>query len=273
MNRINNYLKIVLLLILISISVVRYSYAQNYYVYNNVEDKKMEIKVGAWSAKLTGTLFAPSTNFTTDLANDLGFGNTKTGFYVDFNYKLSNLNTVGFSYFNVEHKAVRTLTRNITLPAEPLDVNVNSGTTVSSSIRNSAFDLFYKRYLNTEQNYDFYGIIGIRFNNFKSDYSTNTLPLASFEGNVPSLFLGLGGKFNIGSNLSAFYEISGLSVSLNSSSKNRFFQYNLGLGYRFTENWNLQVGYRYLSTKFEDDFNRNADLKLQGLNFGINLKF
>jgi opacity protein-like surface antigen len=263
----------VLLLILISISIVKYSYAQNYYVYNNVDDKKMEIKVGAWSAKLTGTLFAPSTNFTTDLANDLGFGNTKTGFYVDFNYKLSNLNTVGFSYFNVGYKAVKTLTRDITLPAEPLDINVLSGTTVFSNIRSSAFDLFYKRYVSTGENYDFYGMIGIRFNNFKADYSSNTTPLVSFEGNSPSLFLGLGGKFNIGSNLSAFYEVNGLSISLNSSSKNKFLQYNLGMGYRLTENFTLNVGYRYLSTKFEDDFNRNSNLKLQGLNFGINLKF
>jgi len=273
MIKISSYFKIMLLFILIVVSVIKYSYSQNYYVYNNVEDKKMEMKVGVWSAKLTGTLFAPSTNFTTDLADDLGFGNTKTGFYFDFNYKLSNLNTVGFSYFNIEHKAVRTLTRGITLPAEPTDINVSSGTNVFSSVRNSAFDLFYRRYVSTYENYDFYGMVGVRFNNFKSDYSSNTTPLASFEGNSPALFLGLGGKFDIGSNLNAFYEVSGLSISLNSSSKNKFFQYNLGIGYRFTESLNLNVGYRYLYTKFEDDLNRNADLRLQGLNFGINLQF
>ncbi|MGC8733635.1 MAG: outer membrane beta-barrel protein [bacterium] len=273
MKKVRIYFKVLLVLLLVVISILKYSFAQNYYVYNNIEDKKIDIKAGLWNAKLTGTLFAPSTNFTTDLSNDLGFGNTKTGFYFDFNYKLSNLNTVGLSYFNIEHKAVRTLTRNITLPAEPLDINISSGTTVFSNIRNSAFDLFYKRYFNTEQNYDFYGMVGIRFNDFKADYSTNTLPLASFEGNAPSLFLGLGGKFNIGSNLSAFYEVSGLSVSLNSKSKNKFFQYNLGLGYRFTDNWNLNIGYRYLSTKFEDDFNRNSDLRLQGLNFELNFRF
>jgi hypothetical protein len=272
MNRINNYLKIVLLLILICISVVKYSYAQNYYVYNNVEDKKMQIKVGIWNNKLVGSLFAPSNNFTVDLADDLGFGNSKGGFFFDFNYKLSDLNGVGFSYFNVEHKAVRTLTRSITIPAEPNDININVNTTVFSNIRNSAFDLFYKRYFNTEENYDFYGMIGIRFNNFKSDYSTNTTPLASFEGNVPSLFLGLGGKFNIGSNLSAFYEAKGFSISV-SAGKYNLAQYNLGIVYRFTENLNLNVGYNYISNDFEDDVNRSATLKLQGLNFGINLKF
>ncbi len=273
MNNVKKYFKIAVFLIALIITVLQYSFAQNYYVYNNIEDKKMSINAGLWSAKLTGTLFAPSTNFTTDLSDDLGFGNTKTGFYFDFNYKLSNLNTVGFSYFNVEHKAVKTLTRNVTLPAEPVDINVASNTTLFSNIRSSAFDLFYKRYVNTGENYDFYGMIGIRFNNFKADYSTNTAALASFKGNAPALFLGLGGKFNIGSNLNAFYEVNGLSVSLNSSSKNKFFQYSLGLNYRFTENWALSVGYRYLSSKFEDDLNRNADLKLQGLNFGLNLKF
>jgi hypothetical protein len=272
MNRINNYLKIVLILILISISIVKYSYAQDYYVYNNVEDKKMEIKVGIWNNKLTGSLFAPSNNFTTDLADDLGFGNTKTGFYVDFNYKLSNLNTVGFSYFNVEHKAVRTLIRSITIPAEPNDININVNTTVFSNIRNSAFDLFYKRYFNTEQNYNFYGMIGIRFNNFKGDFSTNTTTLASFNGTAPSLLLGLGGKFNIGSNLSAFYEAKGFGISV-SDVKYNLAQYNLGIVYRFTENLNLNVGYNYIFNKLEDDMNRSATLKLQGLNFGINLKF
>lgn len=271
--KIKIYFKILIVLLLLVISIFKYSFAQNYYVYNNIEDKKMDIKAGLWSAKLRGTLFAPSTNFITDLSNDLGFGNTKSGFYFDFNYKLSNLNTVGFSYFNVEHKAVKTLTRNITLPAEPVDVNVNNRTTIFSNIRNSAFDLFYKRHFNTEQNYDFYGMVGIRFNNFKADYSSNNLAIASFEGNAPFLFVGLGGKFNIGSNLNAFYEVSGLGVSLNSNSKNKFFQYNLGLSYRLTENWNFQIGYRYLSTKFEDDYNRNADLKLDGLNFGLNFKF
>jgi len=272
MNKINNYLKIALLLILISISLLKYSYAQNYYVYNNVEDKKMEIKVGIWNNKLTGSLFAPSNNFTVDLADDLGFGNSKGGFYFDFNYKLSNLNTVGFSYFNVEHKAVRTLTRNITIPADPNDININVNTTVFSNIRNSAFDLFYKRYFNTEENYNFYGMIGIRFNNFKSDFSANNATLASFNGNVPSLILGLGGKFNIGSNLSAFYEAKGFSISV-SAGKYSLAQYNLGIVYRFTEKLNLNVGYNYIFNKLEDDVNRSATLKLQGLNFGINLKF
>ena len=268
-----NILKVLCLMVVIVFSILKYSFAQNYYVYNNIEDKKINAKLGLWNAKLTGTTFAPSNSFTTDLQNDLNFGNTKTGFYLDFNYKLSNLNTVGFSYFNVEHKAVKTLTRNITLPGDPNDVNVNSGTTVFSTIKSRAFDLFYKRYVNTGENYEFYGMVGIRFNNFSADYSTNTNSLASFEGNNPSLFLGLGGNFNIGSNLSAFYEISGLSVSLKSNSKNHFIQYNLGLNYRFTQNWALDVGYKYLSTKFEDDLSRNIDLKLQGLHFGLNLKF
>ncbi|MCX7758955.1 MAG: porin family protein [bacterium] len=264
----------IVLFVMISLFFVKFSHAQNYYTYNTVgvNDNKYSIGVGVWSAELAGDTFAPSTVFTTDLESDLGFGNTKAILTFDFNYRFSNLNGAGVSFFSGSHKAVRTLTRNITLPGDPSDVNIASGRTVFTDINYSAFDLYYRRYFATETNYNFYGLVGVRFNNLSADFSTSTAPLVSTDFNVATAYLGIGGDFKLSENINAFYQAQGLSLSF-SGDKINFIEYKLGLEYKFTQNWGLNIGYRYNNTKAEDDFSRSLKVKYQGLTFGISGKF
>ncbi len=270
----NRLMIIITILMMIFVALINVSNAQNYYNYNTVgvNEEKYSFNLGVWSAKLTGDTFAPSTSFTTDLQNDLGFGNTRGAITLDFNYRISNLNTIGLSFFSTSHKAVRTLTRNITLPGEPNDVNVASGTTVFSSIKLNAFDLYYRRYFSTESNYNFYGLVGVRFNDLKGDFATNTTPLASVDFNVANLYIGLGGDFRLSENFKVFYQVQGLSLSF-SGDKINYAEYQVGLNYKFTQNWGLNIGYRYNSTKGEDDLSRSLNFKYQGFLFGLSGKF
>lgn len=260
--------------VLTIIIMINFASSQNYYTYNtvNINENKYSFSLGVWNAKLTGDTFAPSTTFTTDLQNDLGFGNNKGMVTFDFNYRISGLNGVGLSFFSGTHKAVRTLTRNITLPGDPNDVNVANGTTVFSSIKYNAFDLYYKRYFTTDSNYEFYGLASIRFNNIEVDFSTSTNAIVSGDFNLPNLQLGLGGNFKLSENLKAFYQAQGLSLSLGGKKIN-FIEYLLGIQFKFSQNWGINLGYRYNNLKAEDDFSRSLKLRYQGLTFGLSGKF
>ncbi|MCS7165853.1 MAG: hypothetical protein RMJ51_06255 [Candidatus Calescibacterium sp.] len=275
----------VFIILLVICLILNSSSAKNYYSYNivNYQENKYSISLGIWNTDLKGDTFAPSTVFTTDLEDDLGFGNNKAFVSFDFNYMLSNLNSVGFSFFTGSHKAVRTQTRNITLPGEPSDVNVPAGTTVFSEIKYSAFDLYYRRYFSTESNYSFYSLIGTRFNNLKADFSTSTTDLASvfststtdlasIDFNVPVVYVGIGGDFRISDSIKAFYQIQGIPISI-SGEKVNYIEYKIGFDYKFTENWGLSIGYRYNSTKAEDDFSRSLKTRYQGFTAGLNGKF
>lgn len=273
-----NIKKLMIIIFVIALIILNISNAQ-YYTYNTVEvnESKYSVKLGLWSAKLTGDAYAPSNNFTVDFENDLGFGNTKSFVTFDFNYRLSNLNGVGFSFFSGEHKAVKNLTRTITLPGDPNDVTFNVNTNLFSEIKYSAFDIFYRRYFSSEQNYDFYGLIGIRFNNLKGDFVGrdnvgNVIGSVAFSVNVPTTYLGIGGNFNLSNNFSVSYQIQGLTLSFSGNKVNTI-EYQLSLGYDFTQNWGINIGYRYNNTKGEDDLSRSLKVKYQGLIFGISGRF
>jgi opacity protein-like surface antigen len=267
-------MRISVLLAIIVVVFLSLVNAQNYYSqgYYNVNESKYSLKLNIWNTKLTGDFFAPSNSFTTDFQDDLGFGDTKSSFTFDFNYRLSNINGIGLSIFSSSQKAVRTLTRNITLPGEPNDVNVAAGTTVFSKVNYSTFDLYYRRYFSTASNYEFYGLLGVRFNNLKVDFSTNGGPLASLSGNFPTAYLGFGGSFNLSENFKTYYNVQGLGISL-SSNKLSYIEYNLGLEYKLNNNFSVNVGYRYNGSKFKNDLSREANLKYQGLTFGVGGRF
>ncbi len=271
MSKIN---RVFIITILLSLILLNLSNAQNYYTYNtiSVDESKYSYRLGIWNTKLTGDTFAPTTNFTVDLQNDLGFGNYKGFITFDFDYKLSNINTIGFSFFSGTHKAVRTVTRNITIPADPNDFNITANTTVFSSIKYSAFDLSYKRHFTDTGNYSFYWLGGVRFNNLDLDFTTDAGAAAYFEVNAPTLFLGFGGSFKLSESLAGYYKLQGLTIS-SGGSKLNYMEYSIGLDYMFNDKWGLNIGYRYMSNKAEDDFSRSVKLKYQGLNFGISGKF
>jgi len=263
---------LIMTLLFLSLANANDYYSQSYYYMNTDSQSRYSYKLNVWNTKLTGNTFAPSNSFTTDLEDDLGFGDTKSSFTFDFNYRLSNINGIGLSFFSSSHKSVRTLTRDITLPGEPNDVTIDAGDTVFSKINYSAFDLYYRRYFSTTSNYEFYGLVGVRFNNLKGDFSTDTGPLSSFSSNFPTAYLGVGGNFSLSQNFRAYYNIQGLSISL-SSDKLNYIEYDLGLEYKFTNNWFVNIGYRYNNSKFKNDLSREVNLKYQGLTFGIGGRF
>ncbi|MFN3477970.1 MAG: hypothetical protein ACK4ZM_01210 [bacterium] len=269
--------KIVVSLI-ITLLLLNLSNAQ-YYTYNTVESNegKYTLKLGIWNAKLTGDAYAPSTNFTTDLESDLGFGNNRSFVTFDFNYRLSTLNGIGFAFFSGNHKAVRNLIRSVTIPGDPNDITFNANVNLFSEIKYSAFDIFYRRYFLTDQNYDFYGLLTIRFNNIKGDFvgkdnNGNVLNSASFNVNAPTAYVGFGGNFKLSDNFKASYQVQGLSLSTGGGKINSI-EYQIGLGYNIAQNWGVNIGYRYNNTKGEDDLSKSLKLRYQGLTFGIDGKF
>ncbi|MFN3996045.1 MAG: hypothetical protein ACK4GR_05915 [bacterium] len=266
-------ISLIITLLLLNLSSAKY------YTYNTVEsnEAKYTLKLRVWNNKLTGSSYAPSTNSTVDLEDDLGFGNNRNFLTVDFNYRLSTLNSVGFAYFSGDHEAVRNLTRQITIPGDPNDITFNVNVNIFSEIRYSAFDVFYRRYFSSDQNHDFYGLLTIRFNNMRSNFvgrdnNGNIVQTASFNVNAPTVYVGVGGNFKLSHNFGASYQVQGLSLSVGNGEINTI-EYQVGFNYNLTQKWGLNIGYRYNSTKGEDNLARSLNLRYQGLAFGINGRF
>ncbi|MEN3014668.1 MAG: hypothetical protein ABDH21_01215 [bacterium] len=248
-------------------------FAQDYFRYNtvNIRNNKYSFNISLWNTKLTGELFASSNSFTTSLQDDLGFARYKGSILIDFNYNLSNINSVGFSMFFTSHRAVRTLTRDITLPATPNDVSISSGTTVSSSVRYSSIDIFYRQYLTREERYEFYGTTGFRLNNMKGTFCGSNVG-AGVDFDTPFMFLGLGGSFLLSDNFRTNYNLKGLSISMGGE-RISFIEYQLDIEYGITSNWGVTIGYKYNNTKFNDDLGKYMKYRYEGMVFGVSGRF